>query len=384
MPMIGRLTSTMRAASLSEVNTEELKQSPLAGVHRELGARMVPFAGWEMPVQYKSILVEHAAVRERAGIFDISHMGQFVARGAGVVEWLDGLLTNRVAKLDPGRGQYTIMLNEQGGVIDDLIIYRTGEEEILLVVNAARLEEDFEWLSAHLAGGIELENDSAGYARMAVQGADAPAAFAKIAPGYELPKRNGVARFDDLRGGTVVCRTGYTGEDGFELLCPVGEGEGWFRDFVAAGVEPCGLGARDTLRLEVCYPLNGSDLLRDRTPLEAGLGFFVDLEKGPFIGRDVLLAQKRDGLPGRLAAIRCDAKGAPPRAGYPVLDAAGREIGALSSGVLSPTLGIGIGMAYLPLDSAKAGTEVAIDIRGRKIPARVVKKPFYKPEPKAS
>jgi len=382
--MMERLTSTMRNRKPRRVDNQELKQSPLAGVHRELGARMVPFAGWEMPVQYKSILAEHAAVRERAGVFDISHMGQFVARGAGAIEWLDGLLTNRVGKLEPGRGQYTIMLNEAGGVIDDLIIYRTGEEEILLVVNAARLEEDFEWLQAHLGEGIVLENDSEGYARMAVQGSEAPAAFGKVAPGHELPKRNGVVRFEELRGGTVVCRTGYTGEDGFELLCPVAEGEGWFRDFVAVGVAPCGLGARDTLRLEVCYPLNGSDLLRDRTPLEAGLGFFVDLEKGEFIGRDALLAQKRDGLPGRLAAIRCDAKGAPPRAGYPVLDAAGAQIGALSSGVLSPTLGVGIGMAYLPLESAKAGTEVAIDIRGRKIPAHVVKKPFYKPEPKGS
>jgi len=371
-------------ASLRAVTDQNLKQSPLARVHRELGARMVPFAGWEMPVQYKSILAEHAAVRERVGIFDISHMGQFVAKGAGVVEWLDGILTNRVAKLEPGRGQYTIMLNEEGGVIDDLIIYRTGEDEILLVVNAARLEEDFEWLKAHLAEGIELENDSEGYARMAVQGPDAPEAFAKVAPGYELPPRNGVARFDDLRGGTVVCRTGYTGEDGFELLCPVGEGERWFRDFIEAGVEPCGLGARDTLRLEVCYPLNGNDLLRDRTPLEAGLGFFVDLEKGEFIGREVLLAQKRDGLPSRLAAIRCDAKSAPPRAGYPVLDAEGNEIGKLSSGALSPSLGIGIGLGYLPLEHAKAGTEVAIDIRGRKIPAHVVKKPFYKPAPKGA
>ena len=374
----------MGNATLGFVSEQNLKQSPLAGVHRELGARMVPFAGWEMPVQYKSILVEHAAVREHVGIFDISHMGQFVAKGSGVVEWLDGILTNRVAKLEPGRGQYTIMLNEQGGVIDDLIIYRTGEDEILLVVNAARLEEDFEWLKAHLAEGIELENDSEGYARMAVQGPDAPEAFAKVAPGYELPPRNGVVKFDDLRGGTVICRTGYTGEDGFELLCPVAEGEGWFRDFVAAGVEPCGLGARDTLRLEVCYPLNGNDLLRDRTPLEAGLGFFVDLEKGEFIGREVLAAQKRDGLPSRLAAIRCDEKGAPPRAGYPVLDARGEEIGNLSSGALSPTLGIGIGLAYLPIEHAKAGTEVAIDIRGRKIPAHVVKKPFYKPAPKGA
>jgi aminomethyltransferase len=339
---------------------------------------MVAFAGWEMPVQYRSILEEHAAVRERAGIFDISHMGQFVASGAGVAGWLDGLLTNHVGSLEPGEGQYSLMLNPEGGVIDDLIIYRTGGEEFLLVVNAARLEEDFEWLTGHLAEGLTLRNDSDGWARMAVQGPQAAACFGKVAPGVGLPPRNGVATVECPPGTAVICRTGYTGEDGFELLCPVDAGEGWFRALLDAGVEPCGLGARDTLRLEMCYPLNGSDLLRDATPLQAGLGFFVKLDKGEFIGSDVLAAQKEHGLGRRLVAIQCQQRGAPPRPHYPVLDADGQPLGELTSGALSPSLGIGIGMAYLPVASAKIGTELGIEARGRVTPAIVVKKPFYK------
>jgi aminomethyltransferase len=339
---------------------------------------MVPFAGWEMPVQYRSILAEHAAVRERAGIFDISHMGQFVASGAGVAGWLDGMLTNRVEALAPGQGHYTMMLNPQGGVIDDLIIYRMGGDEFLLVVNASRLGEDYEWLCGHLVDGVSLRNDSDGWARMAVQGPQAVEAFGKVAPGVALPPRNGVAEVEAEIGRALLCRTGYTGEDGFELLCPVEIGAKWFGSFVDAGVEPCGLGARDTLRLEMCYPLNGSDLLRDRTPLEAGLGFFVALDKGGFIGREMLVAQQEHGVGHRLVAIQCDQKGAPPRPHYRVLDVNGGELGELCSGALSPTLGTGIGLAYLPAASAKVGTVVGIEARGRVTPATVVKKPFYK------
>lgn len=345
---------------------------------------MVAFAGWEMPVQYRSILEEHAAVRGRVGIFDISHMGQFVASGAGVAAWLDGMLTNHVGSLQAGEGQYSLMLNPGGGVIDDLIIYRTDEEEFLLVVNAARLDEDFEWLRSHLGEGVSLRNDSAGWARMAVQGPQAAACLGKAAPEIDLPPRNGVATIDGELGSAVICRTGYTGEDGFELLCPVDAGEAWFRAFIGAGAEPCGLGARDTLRLEMCYPLNGSDLLRDATPLQAGLGFFVKLDKGEFIGREVLAIQKEQGLERRLVAIQCMHKGAPPRPQYPVLAADGQPLGELTSGALSPSLGIGIGLAYLPVASAKIGTDVAIEARGRATPARVVKKPFYKGASRAS
>ena len=348
-------------------------------LHLELGARMVPFAGWNMPVQYTSIMDEHAAVRTAAGIFDISHMGQFLVSGAEAVVWLNRVLASNVSKLEPGQGQYSFLLNESGGVIDDLIVYRTGPDDFFLVVNASMIDVDFQWMSRHLDCDAVLLNESNQWAGMAVQGPESAEAFAKVLPNRELPPRNGIARYTTDEGEIVVCRTGYTGEDGFEFFSSANEGETWFRAFVDAGVKPCGLGARDTLRLEMCYPLNGSDLSPERTPLEAGLGFFVDLEKDGFIGQATLKKQKSEGLTQRLAAIAYTGKGAPPRAHYPVLDTTGKVISELSSGVLSPTLGQGIGLAYLPLELAKPGTELLIDVRGRHFPAQVVKKPFYKP-----
>ncbi|MGB6221114.1 glycine cleavage system aminomethyltransferase GcvT [Haloferula sp.] len=354
----------------------ETQESPLKELHERLGARMVPFAGWNMPVMYSSILSEHSAVREKAGIFDISHMGQFVVRGVAAGEWLDGVLTNHVGSLGDAQGQYTMMLNEKGGVIDDLILYRVSAEEFFLVVNASMIDEDFAWLQGHLVAGVELANESDEWAGMAVQGPDSVAVFARLFADEELPPRNGIAKLSENE---VVCRTGYTGEDGFEFFCPAHEGERMFEAFVAAGATPCGLGARDTLRLEMCYPLNGSDLSPERTPLEAGLGFFVDLEKGDFVGREVLARQKQEGLKQRLVALEYLEKGAPPRAHYKVVMEDGTELGELGSGVLSPSLGNGIALAYLPVESAKLGTAVWIDVRGRRFPAQVVKKPFYKP-----
>lgn len=361
--------------------SDDLLHSPLESLHVELGGRMVAFAGWNMPVMYDSILNEHQAVRTAAGIFDISHMGQFIVRGEGALEWLNGMLANNLAKLADGEGQYSFMLNERGGVIDDLIVYRTGADEFFLVVNASMIPEDFAWLEKHRTEGVELLDESDAWAGMAVQGPDSATAFAKVFPDAELPPRNGIAR---LAQGGIVCRTGYTGEDGFEYFCPASEGSGVFQQFIDAGAKPCGLGARDSLRLEMCYPLNGSDLSPERTPIEAGLGFFVDLEKGDFMGRDVLARQKADGLKERLVAVAYTGKGAPPRAHYPVVDEQGEALGELSSGVPSPSLGKGIGLAYLPVASAKIGTKVQIDVRGRLFPAEVVKKPFYKPAAKNS
>lgn len=361
--------------------SEDLQHSPLEDLHVELGGRLVSFAGWYMPVMYSSILTEHSAVREKAGIFDISHMGQFIVRGPGAGDWLNRMLANNVGKLDNGRGQYSFLLNESGGVIDDLIIYRIAADDYFLVVNASMIEIDFAWLEKHLAEGVELLNESTAWAGMAVQGPQSAAAFAKVFPDQELPPRNGIA---DLAGGAIVCRTGYTGEDGFEFFCPAAEGQKAFRSFVEAGATPCGLGARDSLRLEMCYPLNGSDLSPERTPLAAGLGFFVDLDKGEFMGRETLVKQKAEGLKERLVAIAYTGKGAPPRAHYPVLSEQGEVIGELCSGVPSPSLGKGIGMAYLPIALAKLGTQVQIDVRGRLFPAEVVKKPFYKANTKKS
>ena len=342
---------------------------------------MVPFAGWNMPVQYTSIMDEHAAVRTAVGIFDISHMGQFIVSGPGALAWLNRVLANNVAKLDVGQGQYSFLLNERGGVIDDLIVYRTAEDAFFLVVNASMIDEDFAWMAKHQPEDVAFANESALWAGMAVQGPESAAVFEKVCPGQVLPPRNGIARFAVEGVDVVVCRTGYTGEDGFEFFSPAEQGEAWFEKFIAAGAKACGLGARDTLRLEMCYPLNGNDLSPERTPIEAGLGFFVDLDKGDFIGREVLAKQKAEGPAQKLVALEYTDKGAPPRSHYAVLDAAGNVVSELSSGVLSPSTGKGIGMAYVPAGMAKIGTEFSVDVRGRQFPAKVVKKPFYKPAP---
>ena len=355
--------------------TSNLKSSPLEAVHTALGARLVPFAGWNMPIQYSSIIQEHAAVREGVGIFDISHMGQFFVEGPGGCDWLNRLFTNDVSKLSPGEGQYTLMLNEAGGVIDDLILYRTGPESYFLVVNASKIEEDREWLTSHASEGAKLRDESDAWSGMAVQGPQATAVFAEVSPGGTLPPRNGIA---STAGGCLICRTGYTGEDGFEYFCPAGEATFWWEKFTAAGASPCGLGARDTLRLEMCFPLNGNDLSPERTPVEAGLGFFCKAGDGAYIGGDVVARQKGEGPDVRLCAIQYTGTGAPPRSHYPVLDADGNELGELTSGGLSPTLRRGIAMAYLPGSLAKPGTPLLIDVRGRQFPAEVVKKPFYK------
>jgi len=339
---------------------------------------MVDFAGWEMPVQYGGILEEHRAVRETCGIFDISHMGEFFVRGEGAARALDGLLTNQVAKLAIGEAQYSLMLNERGGVIDDLIVYRTGATEFFLIVNAAKIAEDEAWLRAHL-GSVEFENRSDDYAALAVQGPQAQEVFEIV---FKMPlpeKRNRVVEFSASQGRWFIVTTGYTGETGFELVVPAGEAEAMWNELVAAGAKPCGLGARDTLRLEMCYPLNGSDLSPDRTPLEAGLGFFVDLSKGEFIGRGILAQQKVVGPAVRLAAIRVEEKSPPIRSHYPVL-ADGQVVAETTSGALSPTLNCGIAMAYLPLALAKPGQPLEIEVRGRRYRAVVVKKPFYQPK----
>lgn len=347
-------------------------KTPLYDRHVAAGGRMVDFAGWEMPVQYTGILDEHRAVRESCGVFDISHMGEFFVSGAKASAWLDSLLTNRVAKLAMGEAQYSLMLNEQGGVIDDLIVYRIGETAFLLVVNASKIDEDAAWLSGHAVDGVEFVNRSADYAALAVQGPKAAEVFQKIT-GQAMPaERNRVL----ILGDAFAVTTGYTGEDGFELVVPASDAERCWDEVISAGVKPCGLGARDTLRLEMCYPLNGSDLAADRTPLEAGLGFFVDLEKGDFVGREALVAQKAAGLPARLVAIKVEEKSPPIRPHYAVV-ANGEKVGETSSGALSPSLGCGIAMAYLPFALAKVGQALEIEVRDRRYRAVVVKKPFY-------
>lgn len=355
-----------------------LRLSPLDRQHRELGARLVQFAGWDMPVMYDSIIAEHLAVRKECGIFDISHMGQIFAEGNSAGGWLDGLLTNNVETLEVGKAHYTFLLNDEGGVIDDLILYRVGDKRFLLLVNAARIQKDWDWLQEHLVKGVNLTNESDEWAGMAIQGPKSPEIYSEVMEGRTLPSRNSVDDLTHQGSRLLVCRTGYTGEDGFELFCPAGDAGRWWKAFVEAGAKPCGLGARDTLRLEMCYPLNGQDLSPCRTPLEAGLGMFVDLEKGEFSGAEVLRAQKEDGCRERLMALKMIGRSAPPRPGYSVLDSEGKAISALTSGGLSPSLSEGIALAYLPTDRIKIGSEVFVEMRGQKIPAVVTKKPFFR------
>ncbi len=358
------------------------KFTPLYEEHRRAGAKIIPFGGWLMPVQYTSISEEHQAVRNAVGVFDISHMGQLTAAGAEAGAWLNRMLTNNIGKLEIGGGQYTFLLNERGGIIDDLIVYRTGNEEFLLVVNASRTEEDFAWLKQHLPQGVHFENRSAHYAGLAIQGPKVVELFQRLlGEGNALPARNQLQNFEYAGVPITIARTGYTGEDGVEVFFPAEHAEKIWQAVLEEGkplgIKPCGLGARDTLRLEMCYPLNGSDLTPEHNPIEAGLGFFVDLTKEDFIGREVLKEAKEKGSARKLAAFKMQGKGPPPRPHYPVW-VGGERVGEVNSGTLSPSLNQGIGMAYLPAASAKVGSEIEIEIRGQKFPAVIEKKPLYK------
>ena len=352
-----------------------------------------------MPVQYTSIIEEHQAVRNNVGIFDISHMGQLMVEGTGARAWLNTILTNNIDKLEVGIGQYTFLLNERGGIIDDLIAYRIDEEKFLLVVNASRTDEDFAWLEKHTEEGrspdrpggpetaapckdVDLSNRSADFGGVAIQGPRIAELFhALFGEDVDLPPRNHIV--DREVGGTnvSVARTGYTGEDGVEVFFRASDATKFWNAALekgkAFGIKPCGLGARDTLRLEMCYPLNGSDLSPERNPIEAGLGFFVDLTKPNFIGRDVLLRTRQSGPREKLVPFRMKEKGPPPRPHYSVFEN-GERIGEVTSGTLSPSLNWGVGMAYVSAPHAKIGAQIDIEIRERKFPAIIEKKPLYK------
>ena len=350
-------------------------RTPLHDQQLAAGGRIVEFAGWEMPVQYTGILQEHKAVRESCGVFDISHMGEFFVEGPGATAWLDSLLTNNLAGLSVGHAQYTLLLNERGGVIDDLIAYRLAEEKYLLIVNAAKIDEDDAWLRKHATPGVEFTDRSSEFAALAIQGPNATTVFEKL---FQKPMPAERNRVLEIQPGSFIATTGYTGEAGFEWVTPASEATSAWKAALAAGATPCGLGARDTLRLEMCYPLNGSDLSPDRTPLEAGLGFFCNLKKTAFIGRDALLAQKQQTvLPHKLCALRVTDKSPPIRSHYRVF-VNGEPVTETTSGVLSPSLGYGIALAYLPPAYCDPGQEVQIEVRDRRFRAEVVKKPFLK------
>ena len=360
-----------------------LKKTPLHATHHKLGARLVGFGGWHMPVQYSGIMEEHKAVREAAGVFDISHMGEFFVSGANAKAFLNGLLTNDVEKLEVGQGQYTLMLNEEGGVIDDLILYRFHETEFVLVVNASKIDEDREWILKNLPGGVTFTDRSDDTSALAVQGPKAlEIARAFLGADWPEPKRNEISTFSFDHLPLLTARTGYTGEDGIEFFLPNDNAEKFLLGLLEAGqplgLKPCGLGARDTLRLEASLPLNGNDLSATRTPLEAGLGFFVSLTKeSEFPGKDVLVKQKTEGVKEKLIAFRLKNQGPPPRPHYKLFSGA-TEVGEVTSGAPSPSLGYGIGMAYVKAEYAAPGTELVLEVRGTPVGVEVVKKPFYK------
>jgi aminomethyltransferase len=347
---------------------QTLLRTPLYERHVALGARLVPFAGWEMPVQYEGVIPEHRAVRTDSGAFDVSHMGELLVEGPGAREFLQSVLSNDLDRIGPGRAQYTLLTNEQGGIVDDLIVYELGPSRFLLIVNASNRERDREWLRDREPPEAEVRDASDAYALIAVQG---PRTLERLglpeAPAFTFAEGevDGVA--------CTVNRTGYTGEQGVELLVDGDvSGELWDR-VLARGVVPCGLGARDTLRLEVCYPLHGNDIGPETDAISAGLGWVCALDKD-FTGAEELRRIKEAGPQRKLAAFVMEDAGI-PRQGMAIL-----EGGEVTSGSHSPMLERGIGMGYVPAELAAPGAELTIDVRGRRRRARVVKKPIYSRE----
>lgn len=372
-------------------------KTPLHPIHLGLGARMVDFGGWDMPVFYSSIVDEHLCVRRASGLFDISHMGEVFIEGPGASAFLNRVLTNDIRKLGIGDAQYSLMCREDGGTIDDLYVYRLAEAMYLLIINASRIEVDVPWLIEQgrldpNAAAFVVQPASNEWAALALQGPRTIQFIERLFPGVAEAgakvqsvldlKKNQVGgwKFD----GTLVwvARTGYTGEDGFEVVLPASFAEPFWKAAMAAGhagcLQPCGLGARDTLRTEMGYPLYGHELDETLTPIEAGLGFFVSMDKGEFIGRPRLLEQKTDGMSRKCVAFRVEGKAPPPRSGYRLFHD-GTDVGPVVSGTLSPSLGCGIGMGYVPPGIAVPGTRIEVDIRGRRFPAIIERKPLYRP-----
>jgi aminomethyltransferase len=347
---------------------QTLQRTPLHDRHVELGARMVPFAGWEMPVQYGGVIPEHRAVRTDCGVFDVSHMGELEVEGPRATELLQATLSSDLDRIGSGQAQYTLLTNERGGIIDDLIAYRLDDFRYLLIVNAANREPDFRWLKEREIPGSDVRDVSDEYALLAVQG---PRAIERLGLPEARPFTFAEGKIDGIE--CMVNRTGYTGEDGCELLVTAGEaGELWER-VLARGAVPCGLGARDTLRLEVCFPLHGNDITPDTDPISAGLGWCCALEK-EFSGAQELREIKARGPVQKLVPFVMEEK-AVPRQGM-AIEGGGR----VTSGTHSPMLDRGIGLGYVPAEAAAPGTELAIDVRGKQRRARVVKRPIYKRE----
>ncbi|MFL5937460.1 MAG: glycine cleavage system aminomethyltransferase GcvT [Gaiellaceae bacterium] len=347
---------------------QTLQRTPLFERHVAAGARLVPFAGWEMPVQYDGVIPEHRAVRSDCGVFDVSHMGELEVEGMHALELLQSLLSNDVAKLDVGGAQYTLLTNEAGGIVDDLIVYRTDEYRYLLIVNASNRDPDFRWLKEREVPGSDVRDVSDEFALLAVQG---PRSLERLGLADGKPFTWAMSEIDGVE--VMVNRTGYTGERGVELMTPAEDGPALWDAVVARGAKPCGLGARDTLRLEVCYPLHGNDITPETDAISAGLGWTCALDTH-FTGVEELRRIKGEGPRQKLVAFVMTEK-AVPRQGMAIEGG-----GVVTSGSHSPMLDVGIGMGYVPAALAEPETELTIDVRGRPRGARVVKKPIYKRE----
>lgn len=360
------------------------RRTPLYPEHEARGARFVPYAGWRMPVQYRGVSEEHHAVRRAVGLFDVSHMGRLELEGQDALHVIDGAITNDLTRLSVGQALYTCCCDESGGIMDDLIVYRTGRSKVLVVCNASNLDK----ISAHLgglaSGRCEYEDISARTCLIAVQG---PRALELLgASGVELSVSSDLPSFHIKETSVLgipcwMARTGYTGEDGVEIVCDAAQALGLWRGLLergaALGVEPIGLAARDTLRLEARLALYGNEIDASTNPFEAGLGWTVKLDAEPFIGKEALARAKERGLERQLVGFEMVGRGI-ARHGYPIVDASGARLGHCTSGAPSPTLGTSIGLGYVPLTHAAPGTELTIDCRGRAVPARVVKTPFYR------
>lgn len=359
-----------------------LKRTPLFPVYAEYGARIIDFGGWELPVQFTGIQKEHDAVRGQAGLFDVSHMGEVRIQGPDAFAFLQRVTTNDVSKLVEGQCQYSLLCYPNGGVVDDLLVYKFSADNYMLVINASNIEKDVAWLQQHLAGQVELTNVSEETALLALQGPKALNILAKLtdAPIQTLKTFHFLP---DVKVGdvtTLLSRTGYTGEDGFELYVDQKDAITLWRNLLEAGAEhgliPTGLGARDTLRFEARLPLYGQELSSEISPLEAGLSFFVKLDKGDFIGRDALLEQKTNGVPRKLVGIEMQERGI-PRPHYAVY-AEGKQIGEVTTGTQSPTYKTNVGLALIDAAYSALGTDVYVEIRGSQVKATVVSTPFHK------
>jgi aminomethyltransferase len=356
-----------------------VRRTALYEEHRRMGGRMVPFSGWEMPVQYRGIVEEHQAVRERAGMFDVSHMGRFEVTGHEAPKMLRRVCTYDVTELSPGQGHYSLVCRQDGGILDDVYVFCLSPERFLVVANAANAQRIHDWLRDHRPPlAAEIVDRHLATAMLAVQGPEAVIRAATVIGGFVSAVGQRGCAEAHWDGETIFAsRTGYTGEDGLELVVAAEAGPRLWRGLVEAGVQPCGLGARDTLRLEAALPLYGNDMDLDTSPYEVGLGWVVSLDDGvEFIGREAFLRSQETRPRRLLACLKASARGV-MRAGCPILHS-DQPVGKVSSGGFSPTLNVSIGMGFLPPPLAVAGTELMADVRGRPLPVRVVQRPFYK------